>query len=370
MPPQPREKQLSVVMPVHNALPHLDKAVESIVRQTWSDFEFVIYDDGSTDGSAERLRHWAARDERIRLVEGGQNLGPAASSNFVVQLARGSLVARMDADDISRPDRLQRQIELLKQRPEVGLVGTAYETIDARGTVIRGPNLWRLHRPSWFVPFPHGSILFRRELFDRIGGYREQCVFWEDQDFFLRASAVTKIVTLAAPLYQHRHSEVSTRLASDQERVETAVDLMYRSVRRLKDNSDYEALLASPLSPKRTRVDPHVFVSLGSLVLWSGGRPNMLRRLLSRGKLSPNLHSATALVWTSWAALAPSALRAFLRLIAATRNLMARRREPTDAAVEWRTPRKLRQLAAAAQPSPAEKSRRAPARPAGAAQSG
>src|SRR5207302_7707366 len=78
---------ISVVMPVYNALPHLDAAVRSILDQTFRDFEFVIYDDGSTDGSAERLRDWAARDPRIRLIEGKHNLGPAGSSAVVVEQA-------------------------------------------------------------------------------------------------------------------------------------------------------------------------------------------------------------------------------------------------------------------------------------------
>src|SRR5437764_6248747 len=95
---------LSVVMPVHNALPHLDEAVQSILGQTYTKFEFVIYDDGSTDGSTERLRYWAEQDGRIRLTVGKRNLGPVGSSNFVVGKASGDLIARMDADDISHPD--------------------------------------------------------------------------------------------------------------------------------------------------------------------------------------------------------------------------------------------------------------------------
>src|SRR3982750_4446489 len=98
-----RTPRVSVVMPVHNALPYLDAAVESILHQTFDDFEFVILDDASTDGSTERLRHWAARDSRIRLLEVDRNLGPARSSERVARAATASIVARMDADDISYP---------------------------------------------------------------------------------------------------------------------------------------------------------------------------------------------------------------------------------------------------------------------------
>src|SRR3954469_23280364 len=96
---------LSVVMPARNALPYLDASIESMLGQSFGDFEFVIRDDGSSDGTAEALRGWAARDRRIRLFE-GERLGLAGSSNFVVQQARAPLVARMDADDLARPDRV------------------------------------------------------------------------------------------------------------------------------------------------------------------------------------------------------------------------------------------------------------------------
>jgi glycosyltransferase involved in cell wall biosynthesis len=341
MPPQPRDTRISVVMPVHNAVPHLDRAVESILAQTWSEYEFVIYDDGSTDGSTERLRRFAQLDRRIRLHEGQRNLGPAASSNHVVRLAQGRLIARMDADDVSHPDRLRRQLELLQESPDVGLVGTMYETIDADGATIRGPNYWRLFHRSWFVPFPHGSIMYRREIFERLGGYREECVFWEDQDFFLRASPITRIAILPAPLYQHRHSPVSTRLASDQDRVEQAVDLMYRSVERLKDGKGYDDLLCERRPRANGRVDPRVFISLGSLVLWAGGRPRYLRRLMSRGELSTNIRTLSALAWTAWASISPSTLRGFLRLVAAAKNAVAGSRRLDAGAVDWLTPRKL-----------------------------
>jgi glycosyltransferase involved in cell wall biosynthesis len=98
MPPLSQRELVSVVMPVHNALPHLDAAVSSILDQSFSNIEFVIYDDASTDGSTERLREWALKDSRIRLFEGDPNLGPALSSNCVVEKASSQLIARMDAD--------------------------------------------------------------------------------------------------------------------------------------------------------------------------------------------------------------------------------------------------------------------------------
>ena len=337
MTPPIEHEPLSVVMPVHNALPHLYAAVRSILDQSWRDFEFVIFDDGSTDGSAERLREWASRDSRIRLVRSETNLGPVSSSNEVVKLAKARLIARMDADDISHPDRLKLQLEVLERCPEVGLIGTMHDTIDPQGRKLRGPNYWRLFQKNWFVPFAHGSIMYRREIFDQLGGYREECVFWEDQDFFVRASTITKVVTLSAPLYQHRHSAVSTRLASDQARVEQSVDLMYRSVDRLYRDKGYDDLLRQPRGEDDRKVDPRVFISLGSITLWAGGRPGLFRRLLSHGKLGLDGRSASALVWTAWASLAPSTLRAFMRMLASMKNSAVSRKTLETRAVEWRT---------------------------------
>src|SRR6476646_984761 len=91
--------KVSVLMPVHNALPHLDAAVESILGQTFGDFTFIILDDASTDGSTERLREWAERDSRIRLIKEPLNLGPALSSERIAREATTPIVARSDADD-------------------------------------------------------------------------------------------------------------------------------------------------------------------------------------------------------------------------------------------------------------------------------
>ena len=336
---KPRNKpRVSVVMPVYNALPHLDEAVGSILEQTHADFEFVIYDDASTDGSWERLQDWADADNRIRLFRGERNLGPAASSNEVVRRSEGRLIARMDADDISMPDRLQRQIEILEDRPDVGLIGALCEVIDSEGRNIRGPEFWRLTRRSPFTPFPHGTIMLRREVFDAVGGYRDECEFWEDLDLVLRIGKQSKILVLATPLYFYRQSSNSTRIASDQDRVERAVDLRYRSLARLQQERRYGGHLEDSQPDKHPRVDPRVFISLGSLVLWSNGRPQLVRRLLSRGRLGFDKATATAMVWTVWASVSPSTLRGVMQLVSRIRNAAVRKSSLRDSSVEWVTP--------------------------------
>jgi glycosyltransferase involved in cell wall biosynthesis len=329
-------------MPVHNAQPYLDEAIESILGQTYSDFEFVILDDASTDGSADRLAEWAERDPRIRLAHAEHNLGPALSSQRVASEASAPIVARMDADDIAHPERLAEQVRILQRHPEVGLVASLYEVIDPDGRLIRQAEPWRLVRHSVFAPFAHGTIMYRRALSERIGGYRAECEFWEDHDFVSRMSAVADIMVIPYALYKFRQSPVSTRVASDRDRVERAVDLMYRSLDRLSRHGDYENLLSQENAGK---LDPRVFVALGFLVLWAGERPRLFRRLLKRGRLSADFNSVSALVWTAWATLNPSTLRAFMQFLRLVRNAGLPKHLTAEDAIRW-SPRTKSELAA------------------------
>jgi len=326
--------RVSVVMPVHNALPYLDAAVQSILSQSERDFEFVILDDASTDGSRDRLHEWALRDERIRLLEEPNNLGPAVSSQRVAAAASAPIVARMDADDISLPHRLTDQIEVLDNRPDVGVVGGLYDIIDPAGRIVRGPELWRLLQPRSVPPFGNGPLTYRREIFDRVGGYRRECEFWEDNDLIQRMAAATRIMVLPYAVYQVRQARVSNRLSADQDRVERAVDLMYRARARIDEGKTYETLISPGLPPDR-KISPQVFVSLGSITLWAGGRPRLLQRLLKRGDLGFNRRSIAALVWTAWGTLEPRSLRAFIRLLLLRRKLRTDRLLRATGPVEW-----------------------------------
>ncbi len=328
--------RVSVVMPVHNAMPFLDIAVESILGQTFQDFEFVILDDASTDGSTERLREWASREPRIRLMEERRNLGPALSSQRVAEAARAPIVARMDADDISCPRRLEDEIKVLDRFPEVGVVGGLYDIIDASGRKIRGPEAWRLSNQV-VPPFGNGPLMYRREVLDEVGGYRRQCEFWEDHDLIIRMSAVSKIMILPHSVYQARQSPVSTRFVSEQRRVEHALDLMYRCRQRLEEHRSYDDLLAAPTLPN-ARIDPRVFISIGSMTLWSAGTPRLFRRLIKKGDLRGDFRSLSALVWTAWASLEPRTLRVFIRALLVARRIRAASASRTAGPVAWSAP--------------------------------
>jgi len=350
--------RVSVVMPVHNALPYLDAAVESILGQTFCDFEFVILDDASTDGSTERLCQWATRDPRIRLLEEKHNLGPALSSERVARAALAPLVARMDADDISYPDRLREELAVFERHPEAGVVACLCDFIDMKGRKLRGSEKWRLARRSPFVPFAHGAMMYRRSVFDRAGGYRRECEYWEDQDLVTRMSAVAPVMVVPQALYRVRLSPTSTRAASDTVKLEHAVDIMYRSTKRLRKRQDYSDLLRSD-APETTKVDPRVFISLGSQLLWAGGKPRFFKRLLRRGDLAADFHTLGALVWTAWASLEPRTLRLFLRSLVFARNLHASLVMRINGPVRWSATAPHVRIAPLALPADRRRTRRA-----------
>ena len=123
----------SVVMPTYNDSRHLAAAIESILDQTFRDFEFIIIDDCSTDKTPEILEQYRCQDTRIRIVRNAENLGVARSLNKAIALTQSPFIARMDGDDLSLPTRLEKQIAYMQAHPEVGVLGTQNIFIDEQG---------------------------------------------------------------------------------------------------------------------------------------------------------------------------------------------------------------------------------------------
>jgi glycosyltransferase involved in cell wall biosynthesis len=166
--------RVSVVSTVYNGEPYFDRAIPGILTQTFSDFELILVDDGSSDRSLERLRELAERDSRVRVFAPGR-LGAAAAYNFGVAQASGEYVARQDFDDRSYPDRLRLQVTLLDAHPEVGIVGGYYVLVDER----RGERYVRmpptehpgiLAAMAKYVPIAHTVATFRRRAWEEAGG--------------------------------------------------------------------------------------------------------------------------------------------------------------------------------------------------------
>lgn len=162
---------ISVVMSVYNAEKYLDEAIESILNQTFKDFEFIIINDGSTDKSLEIIEKYQKEYNRIVLIS-RENKGLIYSLNEGIEKARGEYIARMDADDISLPNRFEEQVELLSKNSKIDVVGCNYQLIDEKsnikGDVVKVPmtNEDILMNLCYTVPFAHPSVMIRKSIFE------------------------------------------------------------------------------------------------------------------------------------------------------------------------------------------------------------
>jgi glycosyltransferase involved in cell wall biosynthesis len=202
---------ISVIMPVHNGAEWLAEAVASVRAQDFGDFEFLIVDDGSDDGTAAMLSSFAAADRRIRLLHQAPQ-GIVAALNNGIAAARAPYLARLDADDRARPDRLGKQFAFMQAHPEIGLLGTFAELIDTAGNTegrLAPPTdharlLQVLSRTN---PFIHSSVMMRTALVRPIGGYRAAFRAAEDYDLWLRMAEAGHIANLADDLTQYRRHD-------------------------------------------------------------------------------------------------------------------------------------------------------------------
>jgi glycosyltransferase involved in cell wall biosynthesis len=214
------EPQVSVVLPVRNGERFLSEAVGSVLAQTLNDFELIVVDDGSTDGSAAVLE--GVVDPRVTVLRQPPT-GLVAALSTGVAHARADYVARMDADDVSEPQRLERQVRLLEERPDVAMVATWVTVIDEDGRELRREVLPPEHedlvrRLLLRNPFQHGSVVLRRQAFEAAGGYRPDYGANEDYDLWRRLALVGELACVPETLYRYRlHAETVTR--TDPERI-------------------------------------------------------------------------------------------------------------------------------------------------------
>ena len=204
MAPNPR---VSVVMPAFNAERYLAEAIESILGQTFGDFEFIIINDGSTDGTAEILESWRAADPRIR-VRTQDNLGVATSMNVGCELARGDYIARMDADDISLPERLGKQVEFLDKHPNIRVCGTWMRTFgDSSHSLCRYPQDPQIAQSTLHFQLPviGPAVMFEKTLYSGRGVRRNSNVgAADDYLFIVECSKYTGISSIPEVLYLYR----------------------------------------------------------------------------------------------------------------------------------------------------------------------
>lgn len=200
--------QVSVILPVYNAELYIEEAVNSILAQTFTDFEFIIIDDGSTDNSLVILSKLSNFDARIRLVS-RENKGLIATLNEAISLAKSNYIARMDADDVALPTRLAKQFDFLQANPNVAVLGTCYRYIDELGKLGSKRNTFTGHEDitaSFYFgnPIAHPSVMVNYQLLGKDYCYLDEYKTIEDLELWTRLSVKYQLANLPEVLLYYR----------------------------------------------------------------------------------------------------------------------------------------------------------------------
>jgi GT2 family glycosyltransferase len=212
--------KISVVMPAFNAAEFLDEAVCSILDQTFRDFEFIIINDGSTDNTGRILDKYAKIDNRVKVFQQA-NEGMISALNRGCRVARGKYIARMDADDVSFPDRLEKQVKYMEKHPQIGILGTRICNIYKIGMTT---GIWRPSTNSKMLKWTHffgvcvchPSVLMRRDVIEKLNFYSSDATYGEDVDLWLRASTITDFGNVPELLCKYRIWSGSSSQAASQ----------------------------------------------------------------------------------------------------------------------------------------------------------
>ena len=258
--------RVSVLLPVRDGARFLREALDSVLAQTLTDFELLVVDDGSTDQTPQILA--SVRDERMRVIR-QEPLGLVAALNRAVAEARAPLLARMDADDVSLPDRLDRQVAYLDARPDVALVVVGTEASGGTRIVLPDDDAALRRRLLLRNPFAHGAVAVRAEAVAHAGGYRADYGANEDYDLWRRIARDRQLGAVPEILYRYREhpgavtrSRVDERVAS-RERLRDELwrdPALLRAVGRDADPVEARALLREALRRRRPGLALRVLV--------------------------------------------------------------------------------------------------------------
>ena len=253
----PADPTISVILPVYNGAQFIVEAVTSILSQTYTSFELLVIDDGSTDATRALLEPLAQGDRRL-IIHAEARRGLVGALNFGIAQAKGRYIARMDADDVALPERFAAQVDYLDKHPDCVAVGTSIIKVDDQGrekSRSRAPN--EAFQPSAFPPvipgIAHPTAMIRADALRQVGGYRPYFYNTEDRDLWARLWQVGRIHQLPEMLLRYRvHAGSVTR----QKRVEQLMSYMMTDMSalcrhlRLDDQAILEASLASGNKPK------------------------------------------------------------------------------------------------------------------------
>jgi len=225
------EPLVSVLLPFYNAEKYLGVAIESILNQTYSHFELLLLDDGSSEQSLKIAEHYAKQDTRIKVYH-HENMGVCGTLQRGVSLAQGKYIARMDADDIACPERFQQQLHYLEQNPDCVVLGTRTVVVDPENQILYSPQVSTGHEEilkellQWRGSrLCHPTVMMPTEAVKAVGGYTQEYMN-DDIDLFLKLTKSGKFANLPEPLLRHRvhlSSVCHTRDESEVDRIKKRI---------------------------------------------------------------------------------------------------------------------------------------------------
>ena len=229
---------ISVLISVFNGSEYLAEAMDSLLAQTYSDFELIVVDDGSTDDTLDQLQAYAAKDPRVNVVH-HSNRGVPASINAAARLAVGKYLARMDLDDVASPTRFQKQVAYLDAHPEVTVLGSRVILIDPFGTEYHRPMHALTHEEidakllageGWAVVQP--AAMLRHDAFLQVKGYDERYRTSQDFDLWLRMAEHGRLANLEEPLLKYRQHLGSANFAKAKQQKEFKIQILREAYAR------------------------------------------------------------------------------------------------------------------------------------------
>ncbi len=229
--------KVSVIMPCYNVEKYVGEAIESILNQTFTDFEFIIINDGSTDNTANIIRQYAKSDERIKFIDNEKNSGFIATSNQCLDVATGEYIAKMDSDDISTPERLEKQVKFLDANPEFGMVGCWYQRFGTLQDVRTLPEI------CLELDFIYGCkttiVMFRRNIIEQNNlRYDPDFFACEDYEFYSRFVQHAPIANLQEVLYLYRWHGENVSITKRQIQIENTERVRQNILKRLIADTD------------------------------------------------------------------------------------------------------------------------------------
>jgi glycosyltransferase involved in cell wall biosynthesis len=230
-----RHPKISVIMSAYNGGLFMRSAIDSILEQTFRDFEFIIINDGSLDNTREIISEYAKKDPRIVLVDNENNIGLTQSLNKGLKIAKGELIARMDADDLSFPQRLERQVKVLEANKNAGAVGSWYYIINEKGEVIGNfqPPTNNIQIKKAFLdsaPIIHSSLMVKSKVLENVGFYNEEFKYAQDRDLLLRIAKSYELMVIPEYLVKYRNNKNSISLQKEIEQKRFCLEAVKRAI--------------------------------------------------------------------------------------------------------------------------------------------